>query len=514
MPENDSERILIRGVNWIGDAVMTMPAIHAVRKAWPSARISLLVKPWVAPLFEKDPHVDEILLYRDDHRGVMGKFRLAAELGKRRFTRAILLQNAFDAAAAAVLGAIPERIGYARDGRRLLLTTAVPFDQRAAELHHIDYYLHLLRRAGIRAAESVPWIYLSLEERAAALARLEALRRPVVGVNPGAAYGSSKRWPADRFASVAARIIDEEHGSVVIFGGPAEAGISAEIEKAVMSSGSRIGRVLNVAGMTGLRELAALIAECDVLLTNDSGPMHMGYAVGTPVVAVFGSTSPQHTGPVGPKDVVVQAGGIDCSPCFDRECSKGHLRCMEAIGVDEVFDAVRGLLPRQRAVFFDRDGTLCHDPGYLRRMDDLVIFPEVRDLAALKDAGYMLIGVTNQSGVARGIVEEGFVQEVNNLFCRDYGFSRFYYCPHHPDERCACRKPEPGLLIRARADFGIDLRRSYVVGDREIDMALAAAVGSGGILVQTGQESSSALANHTVRNLTEAAKIVLGRQAQ
>jgi heptosyltransferase-2 len=263
-----------------------------------------------------------------------------------------------------------------------------------------------------------------------------------------------------------------------------------------------------MAGRTDIRELMALVSECDLLVTNDSGPMHIGYAVRTPVVAIFGSTSPEHTGPVGKNDIVIKK-GLDCSPCFERECKKNNLKCMEMITSEEVFEAVKARVNVKRAVFFDRDGTLCKDPGYLRRMEDFEVFPGMGNLARLKERGFTLIGVTNQSGIARGLVDEDFVKQVNAIFLDNYGFDGFYYCPHHPEEHCSCRKPEPGLLLDARVDYNIDLKRSFIVGDKDLDMLLARAAGATGILVRTGQDSVSPNADYTVENIREAVDLIL-----
>jgi heptosyltransferase II len=509
--EQDCRNILVRGVNWIGDAVMTMPAIRSLKLSRPDVRITLLVKPWVWQLFEKDPNVDEIILYSDAYQGLAGKFKLAKEIKNHDFCMALLLQNAFDAAFIAFLAGIPARIGYNRDGRRLLLTKAVPFDDHAKDLHHIEYYLDLVRKLGASANYEPPWIYLSLEERLEARNKLRSLRRPVVGINPGATFGSSKRWRPGRFAEVACRVISEMQGSAVIFGGPSETGIAEEIEsEARKLSGDPESQkqLLMMAGRTDIRGLISLISECDLLVTNDSGPMHIGYAVRTPVVAIFGSTSPEHTGPVGVKDIAIKK-TLTCSPCFERECSKHDLKCMEMISSKEVFDAIKERTAVRKAVFFDRDGTLCKDPGYLRRIEDFEVFPEISSLSRLKESGFSLIGVSNQSGIARGLVDEEFVKRVNSIFLDTYGFEGFYYCPHHPDEHCPCRKPEPGLLLDARVDYNINLKRSFVVGDKEADMLLARAVGAAGILVKTGQDKISSHADFVVKNLVEAVDLII-----
>ncbi len=508
---NSCGNILVRGVNWIGDAVMTMPALRALRLANRSSRITLLVKPWVAPLFEKDPNIDEIILYSDSYKGLSGKIRLSRKLRRHGFCAALLLQNAFDAALISVLSGIPERIGYGRDRRAFLLTKAVPFDGRAKQLHHIDYYLNLLEMAGLPATKSTPWMYLELDERFAARGMLSALKRPVVAINPGAAYGSSKRWHPWKFAEVAVKVIRDLQGSAVVLGGPAEKAIADEICEKVSGSLSHAlysERVLCVAGKTGLRQLAALISECDLLVTNDSGPMHMGYAVGTPVVAVFGSTSADHTGPVDGGNMVVKK-GLDCAPCFERTCRRGDLKCMDLIAPDEVFGPVKSLIGLRKAVFFDRDGTLCKDVHYLNRMEDLEIFAKIDVLRRLREKNFLLVGVSNQSGVARGLIDEEIVRKVNRIFMDSYGFDDFYYCPHHPDDYCSCRKPAPGLLYRARAEHKIDLKASYVVGDKEADLLLAKAVGAKGILVKTGKEVSSTCADFVAEDLEAVTNFIL-----
>ena len=500
--------VLVRGVNWIGDAVMTIPALRSLKRSVPGSKISLLVKPWVAPLFEKDPVVDEIILYTDEFKGVSGKLKLARKLKARGFCMAILFQNAFDAALLAFLAKIPKRIGYNRDGRRLLLTHPVAFDTHTRSLHHIDYYLNLTRRAGFETMYEMPWIFLGPEERLKARDMLALLKRPIVAINPGAAYGSSKRWHPERFAEVAEGVMQELGGSVVLLGGPKEIGIADEILRSMDSSLITPDSLLNLAGRTSLRELAALISECAVLVTNDSGPMHIGYAVGTPLVAIFGSTSPELTGPVGSSDRVI-IHKIECSPCFERECRKKDLQCMELITSQEVFDAVKKLMRTKRAVFFDRDGTLCKDAHYLSRMEDFEIFPSIAGLKRLREEGFSLIGISNQSGIARGLVQEEFAKKINHIFTDQHGFDDFYYCPHHPDDHCSCRKPEPGMLIKARHEHGIDLKRSVVVGDKDDDMVLAKVVGAKGVLVRTGKAQSSQYADAVADGLDDAVRIIL-----
>jgi heptosyltransferase-2 len=513
--------LLIRGVNWIGDAVMTMPAIRAIRDNVSDSKISLLVKPWVMELFKDDPNIDELIEYKDTYNSFLGKLGAANDIKKLQFDCAILLQNAIDAALLSFLAGIPERIGYKRDGRGLLLTSGIGVSEDTLKLHHIQYYLHLLDSAGMQSTYRLPFLYPDINARLTSRKRLKDLKRPVIGINPGAAYGSAKRWNVDRFAGVASKIITQLEGSVVIFGSQKEQAIGIEIMNVIPEELISDKTFLNLSGKTSLYELGNLIPECDVILSNDSGPMHMTYATGTPLVALFGSTSPELTGPPNSSfdgaetgyDFSVLSADIECSPCFSRTCKYDHLKCMEMISADDVFNAIKDLLPVKKAVFLDRDGTLCKDAHYLSFLKNLEIYPDIGKIRHLKDNGYLTIGITNQSGIARGFVEEEFVRDVNRLFVEDHGIDDFYYCPHHTDDRCACRKPMPGMLLKARRDHKIDLKSSYYIGDKESDMISASLVGSTPIQIMPGHEEPSAFSTYIGSSLTDCIDRILNTNA-
>jgi len=379
---------------------------------------------------------------------------------------------------------------------------------------------------------------MSIDERLSARKMLSGLTRPVLGINPGATYGSSKRWIPQGFAEVAYWFIAETGGSIVIFGSKNEADIANEIQYLIKRQALSVeykenginGRaysakqepyktesqkfntnhLLNLAGKTTVRELTGLISECDIFITNDSGPMHIAYAAGTPLIVIFGSTSPELTGPPTAGSVVLKADST-CSPCFERVCTNKNndMRCMYAIESEDVYFAVKKLLPSKKAVFFDRDGTLCKDADYMNKWEDFEAFPEIENLSRLKEKGFMLIGISNQSGIARGIVDEDFTKEVNKVFIDKYGFDDFYYCPHHPDDHCHCRKPEPAMLFRARAEHKINLKESYVVGDKDADMLLAKAVGAKAILIKTGKQQESEHADFVANNINDAVDFIL-----
>ena len=514
------KKILIRGVNWIGDAVMTIPAVHAIRRAYPEAHISLLLKPWVAEIFRGSPDIDEIILYEQNFNGLAGKFRLAGLLRRQKFDCAILLQNAFDAALLTWLAGIPERIGYKRDGRGFLLTHALPVTEDILAGHQVYYYLHIVNAIGIKTDETRPFIHVSDNERAAASnlvsSSFQDAHLPLIGINPGATYGSAKRWLPERFAEIIIKIIDEAHGNVILFGGEAEVEIADEIISEVKKTRSTDieSRILVMSGKTSLRELASLIAQCSAFITNDSGPMHMASALLVPTVAIFGSTNRHATGPFGKGHRTIFR-DLPCAPCMQRKCREEHLECMTGISAGEVFNALREVLPDTRAVFLDKDGTIIEDKNYLNSFDDLVVLPRAKEsLHKLKQAGFTLIGVTNQSGIARGIVDEQFVQDSNKRLEETLMIDDFYYCPHHPDDKCSCRKPEPLMALQARLNHKINLKESYVIGDKESDALLAAKIGATGILLSSTPQFKGSSAAFIAKDLKEAVQWILERDKE
>ncbi|ACI20222.1 MULTISPECIES: lipopolysaccharide heptosyltransferase II [Thermodesulfovibrio] len=458
------ENILIRGVNWLGDAVMSLPAVRAIRKLHPTSNISILIKEKIADLFRWENTIDEVIIYSE---GFTGKIKTIKELKNKKFKRAYLLQNALDAALITTVAGIPERVGWNRDCRRIFLTHPVPYHGEDRKIHHIDYFFEIPKRFNPSLLPDYPWINPSLKERLSARKELKNLKRPILALSPGAKYGDTKKWEAEKFIEVSKKFIGE-YGSVVLFGSQGE-----DLE--IKDSG-----IYNFIGKTSLRELICLLAECDILLCNDSGIMHLGYALGVPLVAIFGSTSPELTGPPKFAGKVIRA-QVECSPCFKNRCP--DIKCMKSIEVEDVWSALNEIIPSKKAVFFDRDGTLCKDANYLSKWEDFEVFPFIETLKELKNLGFLLIGISNQSGIARGIIREDFVKEVNQFFIDKYGFDDFFYCPHHPDERCFCRKPNPGMPLIARYKYGIDFRNSYVVGDKDIDMQLAQMIGAKGILI-------------------------------
>lgn len=344
-----AERILIRSANWVGDAVMTTPAVHAIRANFPASHITLLAKPWVAPVFEHNPDIDEIMLYqaRGRHSGPVGLWRLAGDMRRRRFELAILFQNAFEAALLAFLARIPRRLGFTTDGRTLLLTERIRTWRPLKHGHLVDYYLGLLAGAGMTLHGRRLTLVLTAAERQAAR---QALSReglgdaaPLVGLNPGATFGTAKRWLPERYTELGHRMASEHGAAVVIFGAPNEAELGRELA-------ARIGGdCVNFAGRTTLRQAMAMVGCCDLFITNDSGLMHVAAALDIPQVAVIGPTDPVATGPINAASRVVHLPETcEFSPCLKSFCPIQDHRCMTAISVDRVLQTGLALLAQAR----------------------------------------------------------------------------------------------------------------------------------------------------------------------
>ena len=331
---------------------MSLPALKQIRRSFPKTHVTLLVIPWVSGIYEECKAVDEVLIYDRDgeHRGLGGKIKLLQALRKRKFDAAILFQNAFEADLLAALARIPVRAGYHRDSRGWLLSHPVLRDPRVFRLHQTYYYLDLVdqllnnNRMALSSLAMEPCssenpempditMEVSTARRQLAQSMLKTqganLSKTIVGVNPGAFYGSAKRWLSDRYAAVLDQLIEQEEAEVVIFGAANEVSIARSIETVMRR------RPVILSGKTKLSELIAMIACCDLFITNDSGPMHLAAALRIPTVALFGSTDEIATGPLSPRAIVLNK-KVECSPCLLRECPIDH-RCMTRIGAEEVY---------------------------------------------------------------------------------------------------------------------------------------------------------------------------------
>jgi heptosyltransferase-2 len=322
------DRLLIRAPNWLGDAVMALPAMAAVRARHRQAHLTVAAIPAVAPLF-----LEETAVAPDKVLTVDAKSEVRA-LREGRFDAALILPNSFRSAWNHRRAGIAERWGYAGSLRSPLLTRAVP--RPRARLHQSAYYRELVKALECEVGDTLPRIRIGAETQARVARLLEPYPippdAPLVGVAPGAAYGHAKRWPPARVAELAGRL--GERGAIcVLVGAAGDRDAGREIESSVPAP----ARIVNLIGRTDLRQLAGLLAACHAFVSNDSGAMHLAAAAGVPVAAIFGPTDERVTAPLGDHDVLVHQ--VFCRPCMLRDCPIDH-RCMKGITVDAVYGAV------------------------------------------------------------------------------------------------------------------------------------------------------------------------------
>jgi heptosyltransferase-2 len=329
-----AKNVVIRMPNWLGDLVMATPLLEDLRRLFPTSRLTAMCQSNTAALLQHDPHVDEVFsfqranrwLHRQENHDVFRKLR------QGNYDVGVLCTNSFSSAWWFWRGHIPKRVGFATHKRSWLLSDPLPLPEGYEIQHQVQTYKELLRPLGAKPSDSSPSLYVSHQEQEEAwdlLGRLGISREHiVVGINPGAQYGSAKCWLPSRFRHVTQNLLENPLVRVLYFGDQHGRSLVQEICMGLPK------RVVNLAGETSIRELMALIKVCDIFLTNDSGPMHIASALGTPLVALFGSTSDVRTGPyVGGR---VLHKHVECSPCYKRTCPI-DMRCMTRIGVEEVY---------------------------------------------------------------------------------------------------------------------------------------------------------------------------------
>jgi len=339
-------RILVRGVNWVGDTVLSYPTVQQLKAFFPKSHLAVLVPSYLVDLWKTCPSVDEIIPFQKKAGigSIWEDLNLSQSLKERNFDLAVILPRSFRSAFHIYLARIPIRMGYRDEWRSLFLTHGIRRTKEALRGHRVHYYRKVIEPLGKIENFPSPQIFLREEDRKWADRALKDLGirngKPLIGMNPGATYGSAKCWPMDRFGELGKRLAEKWQAKVLLFGKEEERPLIYEVLRHLGT------RAIDLTGKTGLLQLAALLERCALLVTNDTGTMHIAAAVGTPVVALFGPTPPLMTGPWGEGHVVVSK-GASCSPCWKRICPTDH-RCMKGITVEEVEEAANQQLRRKR----------------------------------------------------------------------------------------------------------------------------------------------------------------------
>ncbi|HKB65784.1 MAG TPA: lipopolysaccharide heptosyltransferase II [Pyrinomonadaceae bacterium] len=340
------ERIVVRGTNWVGDAVMTIPALRQLRRLFPDAHITLATRAWAEGLFADSDFLDDLQVHEGS--GLRSVVQQVRQWRKRNFDLAILLPNSLETALVASLARVPLRIGYATDGRQALLTHPLTLPEWRDSKHEVFYYLKIiaelewLLKHEQTFLDTQPDGSLEVSEVRKSRARDFLRERGIaegnllVALCPGSINSRAKRWPAERYAALADQLIDELGAQVLLVGSNAEAGVSLEVSRQMRN------RPLTLTGQTDLAELVATLSLVDLLVTNDTGPAHIASALGRPTLVIFGPTNPLTTRPFSPFGEIVRE-PPDCAPCMLRDCPIDH-RCMTAITPADVFERARSLL--------------------------------------------------------------------------------------------------------------------------------------------------------------------------
>jgi heptosyltransferase-2 len=344
----------VRGANWVGDAVMTVPALRELRRLLPRARVTLATRRWAEGIFEGADFIDDFLLTGETSNKPRAVFAEAREWRARRFDLALLFPNAFAPALVAALARVPARLGYATQGRSPLLTHRLNVPEWRGRRHEVFYYLDIVSElerllygttavAGREPDTRLPAPETSAREAFELLSESGVdASRTLVALCPGSTNSRAKRWPAERFAAVADMLAEGAGAQVVLVGAAEELDISEQVARLMRA------RPVVLTGRTDLSRTAAVLRASDLLVTNDTGPAHVAAGVGCPVVVIFGPTNPLTTSPFSPTAEVVRR-PPDCAPCMLRDCPIDH-RCMTAVTPEEVFGRALVALEARRKV--------------------------------------------------------------------------------------------------------------------------------------------------------------------
>ena len=519
-------RLLVVAPNWLGDLVMStslLAALAVARDGEAPPEIHVAVRDRWAHLLADDPRIAGLLIYEREgaHTGWRGALRLARQWRDGAFDAVFVLPPSLRAAAVARLAGIPRRIGFRGEQRGVLLTDALPRPPRCSR--HYTEELALLDRAwragtGLVTPAPTPALATATDPGAAPVFPPGP---PVWVVSVGTTYGDAKSWPPAAVAGFVDLAAAEAGARVVLIGDPPARPLAQRVHAASSAAWSEepaaTPGACDLVGRTNLSELVALLRGAELFVGNDSGPMHLAAALGTPTVGIFGSSSPIWTGPRGARATVVAVEDFRCHPCFLRTCPEPRF-CLETISPRRVLNAARSLLPGQEmgetgvwkplgvtqpqparpTLFLDRDGVVIHDGDYLSDPRAVALTADAgAALRKAQAAGFRLIMLTNQSGLGRGYYTRDEFAAVQRrvdalLAADDVYLDGVYYCPHAPDADCHCRKPRPGMLQAAARHYAWEPARAWMVGDKLSDVRLARHAGLGALLVRTGKGSLSA----------------------
>lgn len=337
----EPERILVREVNWLGDLVISLPALRAIRRTWPHAHLTVLVRRELAGFFDGARWIDGVMPFSVSlgFSGLRDRLRIIRAIHAARFDIAILFPNSFQSALWTTIARVPRRAGYRTDARGPMLTHSAVPPPAAMQGHQVQYWLEMVCATVGADGEANDFALEPAEGNLVRMREWLAANRkrpdaPLVALAPAAAYGPAKEWPAGHFAELIDHLAHRPGAECVLVGAPGERALCARV-----AAKSRAGAIV-AAGETGIGELLAILALADGFVGNDSGAMHIAAALGKPTVGLFGSTDPRRTGPMGPNARAIWH-QLDCSPCLARTCRLEHYQCLREIRPGEAASVLR-----------------------------------------------------------------------------------------------------------------------------------------------------------------------------
>lgn len=486
-------RILAIRLSSLGDIILTTPVLDTLKDNYRNSEISFLTKQKYRGLFESDPRISSVIYFEPEgkDKGVFGFFRLIKSLNQEKFDLIIDLHSNLRSFFIRLLVKAERKVHY----RKKLIPRflMVRFKRwRVKPVSTIDNYLKSLGEIGIRAWSRIPRLYSKKESEIWAenfLVENGLLRDQIlVGIAPGAKW-ETKRWDLDKFSCVAEDLSQDLPAKILLVGDKDDLKLIQGIENYAGKE-----RAIQAVDLP-LDRLIALVKRCSLFISNDSGLMHFASSLGVPTIGIFGPTSPGlGFSPSGLEDKVFWA-GLDCSPCSlhgGKKCVMESRYCMDNIKPEDIIKEAKKIIRADKVIFLDRDGTITEEKDFVSKIEEIKLIPGSREaLKTLQELGYKLIIVSNQSGIARGIMTGEQVEKVNSFILKELDkegikIEGIYYCPHHPDENCDCRKPRIGLIRRALQDHHLKLKGAWMIGDKLSDVLLGKNIKGKSILVLTG----------------------------
>lgn len=519
----DYAKILVARFSSLGDIVLTTPVLLALRERYPEAQIDFLLKEQYLPLLQNHPSHCGLIPLSEELRKDSGAYlNFCDGLRDKGYGLVVDLQGNGRSYV------LRKRIyrDWVKVGKqtlkRILLVKFGIGRKKYPDVRR--RFLKPLRDLGIDDRIIPARAILAVEEDEISMARKKffgdkSTDDSLVAIHPGSKW-ALKEWGLEKFIRLAMQLLEE--GSNILWFGEPFGGASENI---------------TFAENTTLRELMALISISDVFIGNDSGPLHIAEGLGTPAVGIFGPTHPALGYSPNNPDSIVLGVDLKCRPCTlygNGKCKHQTRLCMDGITVEASKEAVHSLLDNsirvlKKAAFLDRDGTIIRDAHFLDDPDKIEIIPgAVEAVKTLRNAGFEIVVLTNQSGIARGYFGRETVEKINGRMVEMFAekgaeISAVYYCPHFPGGSvaeysigCSCRKPEPGMAIKAAKELGIDLANSIVIGDKASDVKLAKNIGARGYIVRTGVGAQTEAENPELRefafdDILQASKFIEGR---